>query len=149
MVIYVLQLIDKFTESRRFKKCLRTSVKEVVVLVFLAVMLVLFAVPIKAKEYEVPYFIDKSLQVFEYALLPMYSMVGIFVKVKCWEPRMWVVHLIQGCCRTVVNPLLVKLIFNLDTIPMYLKAPNGFVQLIAVDEIALFDWIYLFAGYWI
>ena len=109
----------------------------------------LFALPIKAKKYEVPYFVDKSLSVFGYALLPMYSMVGIFIKVECWTPRMWIIHLIQGCCRVVVNPLLTKLIFGLKDTPLYLKAPNGFVQLIAADELALFDWLYLFAGYWI
>ena len=49
----------------------------------------------------------------------------------------------------IVNPLIVKVILQLDEIPLYLKAPNGFVQLISVDEIALLDWIYLIAGYWI
>ena len=95
----------------------------------------LFALPIKAKKYEVSYFVDKSLSVFGYALLPMYSMVGIFIKVECWT--------------VIINPLLIKLIFDLKDTPLYLKAPNGFVQLIAADELALFDWMYLFAGYWI
>lgn len=128
---------------------MKNSVKDIMVILFLAAVLVLFAVPIKAKEYEIPYFIDKSLYVFSYALLPMYSMVGIFIKIKCWVRKMWIIHIIQGCCRIIVNPLIVKLLFSLDTIPLYLKAPNGFVQLIVADEIALFDWLLLFAGYWI
>ena len=109
----------------------------------------LFALPIKAKKYEVSYFVDKSLSVFGYALPPMYLVVGIFRKLECWTPRMWRIHRIQGCCRVIINPLLIKLIFDLKDTPLYLKAPNGFVQLIAADELALFDWMYLFAGYWI